>query len=380
MSTPLDQLLAQREQRERARQAYVAGVLAGIRDRQQTPAPIPFGPAPQTPQAPTQTATPPKPEDPENPIIGAGKAALHGVGTVLDVGNKYVTRPVVGTVAKALAGSGVIGGERGQAIREADSFTGAEQALFEGHPWIKFLVEAGLDPLNLVGVGIPAKLLKGVEAGSTAAKALQTAQVADDVAGRVMALPVTIPLAGAKKAIATETGQKLFGPSKLGQLNKGVRGFSRALGNAARAGVEITPDLNLSEQALQMKTADVVNRVTSDPGSIGSLEAVPLARAYRELSATNPAAAAPIKAELSKRGLMTGQKLSAALDAHLQLEDTYDILGKDSPQERALGHQILDLTAKAMRESNPKTFRSDEDAYKLINVKAMVEPSQATGA
>ena len=58
-------------------------------------------------------------------------------------------------------------------------------AAYKNAPWQHFLTSSVMDPINLVGMGIPGAAMKGVDAASTLGRVLKVADIADKVPGRV---------------------------------------------------------------------------------------------------------------------------------------------------------------------------------------------------
>lgn len=346
-------------------------------------------------------------------VLGAGKAVGSAVGTALDVGNKYVTRPVLGAVNQqaskigqgdpftntleelitnplfALPGAAPLTGgvnrifnddeERDKQVQQADSFTGAFDAAYEGKPWQRLATESILDPINLLGVGLVGKAAKvprvaALAGRSGAAKTIiDNAVVFDDYLDRIQALPITVPLKVARKGL-----NKAF-PKAFKQSDRAV---VRGEANIAREIVRQKGSEFLDYEGEIARQSDdyIVNYLespdiddTSKAALIDTLIPAKLGRAYDNADglfktqiATRLADQGLFEVDAGGLGLRvnadgTGVK-TAKLEAYETVDSVADVkqLGED---ERALYSGILDMVAVALYSTNPRRFGQLDDAY-----------------
>lgn len=211
--------------------------------------------------------------------VGAG---LGYIGQALDVGNKYATRPAGGALAKLSAELPEFfqgptyrsfSDERKQNIENADSYTDAWNAMFEGHPVLETAAEVVADPLNLIGLGAVGKGAKVARMSPRVAAlldkpsaqvALRGAEAVDDLAGRAAALPITAPVKGVGAVAKRLPGSKqllerVAKPSDAKQLVESVRLAERNLDEFSAAGGDIG---NL--QSIEGSRADTLRRGVED--------------------------------------------------------------------------------------------------------------------
>lgn len=357
-------------------------------------------------QQPTQQA--PKPEAPSEPqgfqnkgILGvdfgnlAGQAAglgldvggksLSTLGTVLDTGVKYGTRPFFGSLAKVSGDlpeffQGPIyrslSDERKQAIEDADSYTGAYNALFEGHPWLQLGTELVADPLNLTGfAGKVGKAAKGADYAGDVTKARRLRNVARglDLADRAQALPITLPAKVIGKG-ATKIG--LDKPIRAGlevtqrsQAAKKTRDLITALqmsGNrlTGRGLSEYAPDdfIKMVDQRA-LRGDDVTGIIQQQDDAL-------LGRSFvKAADSGDDGVASLIGRELVQRGLVnvddSGVSVSRKLISHNELDEMIDTL-QLSPDERQIQHDVLGMFADAAIASNPERYTNPDDIYRYF--------------
>lgn len=343
-------------------------------------------PSPIPPREPT-TVSPSVRQQDDQSLLGE---AFEKAGWLLDVGNKYVTRPALGWLAKQLSPY--------EEVRQAPSYTEAWNLAAQGHPWAKFLVEAVLDPLNLVGVGLVGKAAKVpkvarmLEWSPALARTFDVASAADELAGRVMALPVTVPFRGLKataRGLERITGKPLFQKSPSAQVREKANLFREALKAAESRGL---PDLLTPEGDIaRVARVDIANRLKAMPreqvrAALRNLDGVQLTRAWDGLSreaADDPGARealVEVRRELLERGLMQETregnrvllKPSERMRAHLELDDA--LLTREFPEEaRGILHRILDALAVSLFAGNPEKFRDLDEVYGMIRVRPAFE-------
>lgn len=324
------------------------------------------------------------------------RAALHAAGWILDVGNKYVTRPALGWYVKQVSPN--------PRVKEAESYTEAWNIAMEGHPWLKLASEMLFDPLNLVGVGLVGKLgkvprvAKVLEASPALSKAFDVAVATDEILGRIQALPVTVPLTGLRKGarvLEKVTGKPLFQKSAAAQLREKVSIFKRALEEAESRGI---PDLLQPEGDIARAAREEwAERLVGAPREqvrevIRNLDGVSLTRAWDALSREaplRPEARDPlieVKRELLERGLMQevreGNRVtlrpSERMRAHLELDDT--LLTREFPGEaRDTLHRILDAVAVGIYAQNPEKFRDLDEVYGMMRIRPSFEDPGGDG-
>lgn len=340
-------------------------------------------------------------------VLNVGKGVGSAIGTALDVGNKYVTRPVLGATEKygsyigqgdpltnaleniftnPLLGFGMDTGDvfkddkdADRRIQQADSFTGAFDAAYEGKPWQKLAIEATLDPLNLLGVGLVGRAAKIPKVASVASRSgvaksiLDNAVVFDDYLDRIQALPITVPLKIARKGI-----NKAF-PKALKQAPSAVvRGKANILRESAKQRGEQL--LNFEGEIARQSDEYIAGYLNNDTIALGpklttlaAMTPAKLGRVYDDM------APGPLRDQtaslLSNEGLFvvdagggirvhpdgTGVK-TKKLEAYETVDAVADAkqLGED---ERILFSGILDIVATSLYSSNPRYFPQLDDAY-----------------
>jgi len=301
--------------------------------------------------------------------------ALHWAGEILDVGNRFVTRPVIGALVKAVSSDPKY---------DKLSYTQAFNEAFKDHPWLRFGVEVVFDPLNLVGVGLVSKLAKVgkvaklLETSAKARKAFAAAQLADETIGRIQALPVTVPLAGLKKGaklLEKATGKPLFAKTPVARARQEVERLREIL----------TGDnldwLQRWNDTIVLSRQEALNRLKGLPeeqirDEVKSWDAVSAIQAWDALKDTIDDALDPAKKivteELKQRGLLKQLNNgvivpSERMARHLELEDA--LVGRELPhQARRALHSILDGIAVAIYLRNPEKYRDLEDVYGLFKI------------
>jgi hypothetical protein len=117
----------------------------------------------------------------------------HGLRTLRNISNMPGLNVVPGVgVATAIANNPLVAPSSADADKATSAgLTGKNwvDAAYKNSPWQHFGASMLFDPLNLVGVGLPAKALTGVSAGSKLYKALKVADTIDKVPG-MMSKPV----------------------------------------------------------------------------------------------------------------------------------------------------------------------------------------------
>lgn len=340
----------------------------------------------QIPTAPVPTSVPaqaPAPAEAEP----AWRQILHLVGAALDVGNRFVTRPALGFLFKQFSSN--------PEVQQASSYTEAYRKELEGHPWLQLGAEIALDPLNLVGVGAIGKLgkipmvAKALEASPALAKAFTAAEAADEVAGRVLALPATGALAGlraAGKGLEKVTGKPLFQKTAQALLRdererileamRQFPDFMRWTADATPGDIADTAKEAIAQRLLQAPAEEQRQIITQ-------LDAAPLIQAWDALSrrGDDPAARTAlsrVNLELRRRGLLTVKDGELApserMLAHLALEDTLATRQFPEPARQAM-HDILDAFAAATYTAEPGRFASLEDVYRQIRD---IRPTRST--
>jgi hypothetical protein len=327
---------------------------------------------------------------PERPGRNPLRDALSAAGWLLDVGNKFVTRPALGWYVKQISAD--------PRVREAESYTEAWNIAMEGHPWIKLASEIIFDPLNLVGVGLVGKLGKVpkvarlLEASPALAKVFDVAAATDELLGRVQALPVTVPLAGLRRGarvLERITGKPLFQKSAAAQLRESVQRFRRALEEAERRG--ISQPLQPEGELVRLAREEWAERLVGQPREqvrdvIRRVDSVSLTRAWDALSREaplRPEARAPlieVKRELLERGLLQevreGNRItvrpSERMRVHLELDDVLLTREFPAPARETL-HRLLDSIAVATYAQNPGKFADLDDVYGMMRIRPSFE-------
>lgn len=322
------------------------------------------------------------------------RKGLHAAGWILDIGNKYVTRPALGWYVKQISPN--------PRVKEAESYTEAWNLAMEGHPWLKLFSEVVLDPMNLVGVGLVGKLGKipkvarALEASPALAKAFSGLVATDEILGRIQALPVTVPLRalrGSARLAERITGKTLFQKTPRAQLLEKVSLFRRALEEAESRGIQdlLSPEGDIARMAREEVASTLVGKPREQVRNmIRNLDSVQLTRAWDALSReapTNQNARDPlieVKRELLERGLLQevreGNRVtlrpSERMRAHLELDDA--LLVREFPaQARDVLHRILDAVAVGIYAQNPDKFKDLDEVYGLIKVRpAFQDPNE----
>jgi hypothetical protein len=345
---------------------------------------VPAGATPTAPATSSQAEQPGK-----NPL----EAALSAAGWILDVGNKFVTRPALGWYVKQISAD--------PRVREAGSYTEAWNIAMEGHPWLKLASEILFDPMNLVGAGLVGKLGKVpkvarlLEASPALAKVFDVATATDELLGRVQALPVTVPLAGLRRGarvLERITGKPLFQKSAAAELRESVALFRRALEEAEKRGV---PDLLAPEgDVARLAREEWEERLIGQPRErvrdlIRGVDSVSLTRAWDALSREaplRPEARDPlieVKRELLERGLLQevreGNRItvrpSERMRVHLELDDALLTREFPTPAREAL-HRILDSIAVGTFAQNPEKFKDLDEVYGMMKIRPTFEEEQ----
>jgi hypothetical protein len=226
MSTPYTFLDEIKERQRRRAESYQAGIQAADRAARNAV---------------------PEPEEPQDrgvldQTLGALGTAASAAGTFFDLGNRFITRPAIGFLAKEVIAPLELAGvplgdspEKARAIRDAPSYTAAFREAYKDKQYTRIGTEIAGDPLNLVGIGLPVKAAKAYQAGRLAAegamdakaaaalarglplpkgRGIVLAEAADEVANRILAAPVAVPWAVAKRA------QRRFAPDMFGLSDK----------------------------------------------------------------------------------------------------------------------------------------------------------------
>lgn len=318
-------------------------------------------------------------ESKERGVLGT---ALHYAGEILDVGNRFVTRPVIGALIKAVSDN-----PKYQGL----SYTQVFNEAFKDHPWLRFATEVVLDPMNLVGVGLVSKLAKVgriaklLETSATARKAFAAAELADETLGRIQALPVTVPLAGLKKGaqiLEKATGKPLFSKTTRSVVAGEKRTLEEALRRAAREGSDWLRSedgmriLSREEALNQLRDLPMeeVTRRIRDWDSVSLIQAWDAAKDSSDPFIKKQVRDA-LNQELRDRGLVqriiAGNQVTYVpterLARHLELEDA--LVSRELPYEarRAL-HDLLDAFATAIFVQGRGRYRTLEDVYGLFKI------------
>ena len=359
-------------------------------------------PSPRTqPQTPTpdqleqlKVAEQAQPEPPGNPVVDAAKSVGKAALWLLDVGNRYVTRPVVGAVIKAV---------RQDPEDAGKSFTQVYEETVGKHWWAALPIEIVLDPLNLTGFGLVAKLAKvkkvsqALEASSALRKGFEVAQLADEAIARTQALPVTGTLWLGKKAvrgIEKLTGKPLFAKTTRSKVREEVdilREYLRRHGTHGEFRDWLKPEEGM--QALSRE--EVLTRFRSMPDEmvkdeIRNWDSISLIQAWDTLQRVTDQDVVQrvrpfLNYELLQRGLVerviAGNEVkwmpTERLARHLELEDA--LVGREIPHEarRAL-HDLLDAFAVAIFTRNPDRFRRLDDVYGSFKIDTLPFMREAT--
>jgi len=352
-------------------------------------APVTAAPGRMPPVGTTPPVTP-SPAQAEQPGKGPLRQALSAAGWLLDVGNKFVTRPALGWYVKQIS--------EDPRVREAESFTEAWNLAMEGHPWLKLGSEILFDPLNLVGVGLVGKVgkipkvVRLLETSPALAKTYDVVAATDELLGRIMALPVTVPLAGLRRgarALERITGKPLFQKSPQAELRQNVQLFRRALEEAESRGVEnpLAPEGEVVRLARQGWADLLIGQPREQVRDvIRGVDSVSLTRAWDALSREaplRPEAREPlieVKRELLERGLLQevreGNRIlvrpSERMRVHLELDDALLTREFPAPTRQTL-HRILDAVAVATYAQNPGRFRDLDEVYGMMRIRASFE-------
>lgn len=346
--------------------------------------PVRSGAAPSSPAVPSSVPAPQDSED--GSLLGD---IWSGVSWLLDVGNKFVTRPALGYLAKEFSDN--------PRVRQASSYTEAWNVAMEGHPWLKLLAEIALDPMNLVGVGLVGKVGKVPRVARllsetpALAKGFAALEAADEILGRVQALPVTGTLAalrGSARGLERLTGKPLFQKTPQALLRERVNRFREALRAAEEIGTSI---LDPENQIAELARRESVDRLRVLPperlrAEVSRLDGVSLSRVWDTLSRRTDLAQQDrllkqtVQRELLQRGLLVQRRegsrifpeLSERMRVHLELDDA--LLGREFTEEaRSALHDILDGFAVSIFASNQERFRDLEEVYRLIRVRSRFE-------
>jgi hypothetical protein len=329
----------------------------------------------------------------KNPL----SAALSAAGWILDVGNKFVTRPALGWYVKQIS--------EDPRVREAESFTEAWNIAMEGHPWLKLASEIIFDPLNLAGVGLVGKVGKVpkvarlLERSPALAKVFDVATATDELSGRVLALPVTVPLAGLRRgarALERITGKPLFAKSPAAQLRENVQRFRRALQEAESRGIEhfLEPEGEVARIAREEWAERLVGQPREQVRDIiRGTDSVSVTRAWDALSreaSLRPEAREPlieVKRELLERGLLQevreGNRItlrpSERMRVHLELDDALLTREFPTPARETL-HRLLDSIAVATFAQNPGKFKDLDEVYGMMKIRPSFEEGERGAA
>jgi hypothetical protein len=428
---------------DRKRQAYLQGLAAaGVNVGEQSVSPQPqFMPVPQRQtQAVPQAPTVPTPEQLQqlqarvSEQAGGGEStasqllgfladkAPAGVGKVwdaamfmADVGNKWGTRPGMGWLeymrakydpAELVGLEGMDDDERARLMEayERGGYSEVwEESLADDPGWLKFVLEAGLDPTNLlIGAGAGAKALKGtkivansgaltnaVRFGEGAAKGIDWSQGAiisepfravrglgrmtgaNEAVGRTVVDPTVQKIKGAASSWLERTPETKL---KLKQQD-----LSNVTNDLLAQGFEPTQVARPTGTLNQMQTEQALNfltNATNKESAVKAMDTPLLARLWEPLSQVDPADPSRqlVERKLKASGLIREVKIgggkreyqaSKKLTAHADMDRVADDL-QLSPDARTAFHDSLDMGAYVIYNENKDTYKNIDEVYGLL--------------
>jgi len=330
-------------------------------------------------------------------------AAWSGISTILDAGNRYATRPVLGWIAqqamRQARAAGLAQNEKARAVAEAADPTAAFEAQFADDPVGKFVVEAVFDPTNLAGVGLGAKAERGLVKGAQAAAKVpalapvapalvQVAQttgkaieVADTVVDRVQALPITIPAKGVK--LAGKGLDKVTGGLVTKALARDAESVAKQKFGALTSAAEnerALGETKITERQFG-RQLDEFEAAPDKPQYLASLDPHSVVRLYTTAKqAKNTALEQATLQDLASRGMIVAQRgangrfvgkgLAARGEMHAKLDKALrsQQLGETTVQTL---HDLADALVVATYRDNPTAFKGGLDAaYRAFDFEA----------
>lgn len=114
------------------------------------------------------------------------KVVGHGLKTYYDIASAGGRIPITGGIDPISNIASMVSGEDANRATQA-GLTGTQwvNAAYANKPWEKMLTGAALDPMNLVGMGLPTKALTMVPAASKLATGIRVAEAADRLPGAI---------------------------------------------------------------------------------------------------------------------------------------------------------------------------------------------------